>query len=390
MNKLKKITAISGIVFLVCLVAAAILIPISVNSGIEYFNEMLQEDAELSKETIIEGNIKKLNLDYNNYSSIKVRKSLDSKIHIMTMDRGYFKWDIDVQTLSDDETAVMIKKNTSNSIIDKSTIAKSIKSFLDTSYDVIIYMPENIDLVSEQLYLINPYTNQPYENSRNINEVQKEETSYLTMSRIRNEIRKHIVDIQSEKIKFKERNEGGIDEYLSCTNSSYETIISLRTQLVDAVVNRFYEGKSNPEMELLVYKLTEKEQERDIKELEIDIISTRYQDESYSKEPNTSLIRELKNDISALEKEIARLTKQFDDFSTVKIDGTSLDETVEVITNSTAPSSEDVDIVSSPTSSNSSSESTSSSPTSSNSSSGSTSSSQASSNSSSESTSSSK
>ncbi|MEG1313682.1 MAG: hypothetical protein RSD40_05145, partial [Bacilli bacterium] len=296
MNKLKKITAISGIVFLVCLVAAAILIPISVNSGIEYFNEMLQEDAELSKETIIEGNIKKLNLDYNNYSSIKVRKSLDSKIHIMTMDRGYFKWDIDVQTLSDDETAVMIKKNTSNSIIDKSTIAKSIKSFLDTSYDVIIYMPENIDLVSEQLYLINPYTNQPYENSRNINEVQKEETSYLTMSRIRNEIRKHIVDIQSEKIKFKERNEGGIDEYLSCTNSSYETIISLRTQLVDAVVNRFYEGKSNPEMELLVYKLTEKEQERDIKELEIDIISTRYQDESYSKEPNTSLIRELKND----------------------------------------------------------------------------------------------
>ncbi|MEF9983909.1 MAG: hypothetical protein RR806_02965 [Oscillospiraceae bacterium] len=375
MNKLKKITAISGIVFLVCLVAAAILIPISVNSGIEYFNEMLQEDAELSKETIIEGNIKKLSLDYNNYSSIKVRKSLDSKIHIMTMDRGYFKWDIDVQTLSDDETAVMIKKNTSNSIIDKSTIAKSIKSFLDTSYDVIIYMPENIDLVSEQLYLINPYTNQPYENSRNINEVQKEETSYLTMSRIRNEIRKNIVDIQSEKIKFKERNEGGIDEYLSCTNSAYETIISLRTQLVDAVVNRFYEGKSNPEMELLVYKLTEKEQERDIKELEIDIISRKHQDESYSKEPNTSLIRELKNDISVLEKEIATLTKQFDDFSTVKIDGTSLDETAEVIINSTVTSSESVDIVSSPTSSNSSTESASSSPTSSNSSSESTSSS---------------
>lgn len=94
MNSLKKIAAISGIIFALALLAAIIATPFAVSGGIDFYNGILEE-AEQQKEehwfdTTVDSAVKELTIaDSGYYGIISVEQSPDNQIHILNQDKGF-------------------------------------------------------------------------------------------------------------------------------------------------------------------------------------------------------------------------------------------------------------------------------------------------------------
>lgn len=94
MNSLKKIAAVSGILFALALLVAIITAPFAVSGGIDFYNGIL-EQAEQQKEehwfdTTVDSAVKELTLaDSGYYGIITVEQSPDNQIHILNQDKGF-------------------------------------------------------------------------------------------------------------------------------------------------------------------------------------------------------------------------------------------------------------------------------------------------------------
>ena len=94
MNSLKKIAAVSGILFALALLVAIITAPFAVSGGIDFYNGIL-EQAEQQKEehwfdTTMDSAVKELTLaDSGYYGIISVEQSPDNQIHILNQDKGF-------------------------------------------------------------------------------------------------------------------------------------------------------------------------------------------------------------------------------------------------------------------------------------------------------------
>ena len=94
MNSLKKIAAVSGILFALALLVAIITAPFAVSGGIDFYNGIL-EQAEQQKEehwfdTTVDSAVKELTItDVGFYGIISVEQSPDNQIHILNQDKGF-------------------------------------------------------------------------------------------------------------------------------------------------------------------------------------------------------------------------------------------------------------------------------------------------------------
>ena len=94
MNSLKKIAAVSGILFALALLVAIITAPFAVSGGIDFYNGILDK-AEQQKEehwfdTTVDSAVKELTLaDSGYYGIITVEQSPDNQIHILNQDKGF-------------------------------------------------------------------------------------------------------------------------------------------------------------------------------------------------------------------------------------------------------------------------------------------------------------
>ena len=94
MNSLKKIAAISGIIFALALLAAIIATPFAVSGGIDFYNGILDKAEENWDsywfDTTVDSAVKELTLaDSGYYGIITVQESPDNQIHILNQDKGF-------------------------------------------------------------------------------------------------------------------------------------------------------------------------------------------------------------------------------------------------------------------------------------------------------------
>ena len=104
MNSLKKIAAVSGIVFVITLILSIVLTPFAVSSSIDIYNDLLARAEENSESywfrTDVDSAVKELVLAHSGYyGEIVVKESPDNEIHIKNQDNGfsYIKPELDIR-----------------------------------------------------------------------------------------------------------------------------------------------------------------------------------------------------------------------------------------------------------------------------------------------------
>lgn len=328
MNKIKKFTLISACVLLVCVVLCTIMIPITINNTIADLNTALNGEETVYNEVVLDENVKEMNLILYEYPNISIRKSIDNKTHIMFIDRGFYKFDCE-KNVKEDKSEVLITRKTNNLQFDKKTVVKSIKSFIDSSNDIIITVPEQMNIICDDFMLKNPYTHNYYENTGKVQ--QSQIANIYDIKTLRNEIRDDLAKIETIKIESKQ-DFSSIQDFYEATQPIYSDILDRRINLVQSSCDRFYNCKDNPEMELLVYNLTDAEQERDYAQMELEVYKRKLISGNFSRNEYDNEVKKNNERIDSAEKKIDNMTEIFNEFCTGKYGSESNKESVEANT----------------------------------------------------------
>lgn len=342
MTKLKKFTIGCAVVFLACMIAVFALLPLCVDDLIDEYNEIINKPINnVYKEHVLDENIKNIRLP-SYYYYIETRKSPDNLIHIQTLDAGLMKIEHTVQQ-NEDTADIWFNRNYLNPI-NKENITRLIKLALNDVPSVILYMPEDVSLVSYYFNVRNPYTLKNYpmiDDSRQdmVIEDQISESNNYTSENIivigNNQYSKEYLSDRTNLINLFNQNKNdlmnlylAVDEidlelsgaseeeintligYMDIYNSAYIDILNKRLDIVK-IASMANEDIDKAYMENLVYALTNFEQSVSISNLKIKIAFAKYKTGVSTREKYNDVKSEEENIIATCNKNIPLLTEQF-------------------------------------------------------------------------------
>lgn len=157
MNSLKKIAAISAIIFAIALLLTIILTPFAVSSGIDFYNSIIdkavEKQAEYWTEVTLDSTVTDLLLlDSGYYGRITIEESPDKQIHIWNQDIGFEYIQPEVHLSGNSAEVSFLWVNDPK--LSEENILQIIAANLDNHYrQTIIQLPAHASLLLDENYL---------------------------------------------------------------------------------------------------------------------------------------------------------------------------------------------------------------------------------------------
>lgn len=300
MNSLKKIAAISGIVFAAALLVAIIATPFAVSGGIDFYNALLDE-AEKQKdqhwmETTVDSVVKELTItDIGYYGFVTVQESPDHQIHIKNQDFG-FSCIVPDLNIRGDKAELNFIWNSDPKLTEENLIQwLSSELYNNYSRQSIIQLPSDVSLhlSEENLENLYHYVRLDYKGFANYEELQSQLDGWTAVLESRNAYGDYLHEVESQlnhinelrqELAYAAENTHNVDVFQRETAVTYIDIKECRSNLLKRSYNLRKEfglqseealDSAYLEMNALIVELCEYEKQYDL--LSAKVTEARFQ-----------------------------------------------------------------------------------------------------------------
>lgn len=307
MNNLKRIAAISGIIFGFALIVSIVLLPFAVSDVIDSYNVMVDEALHNSEtywdKIDLDKNIHELGLAPNFLYSynLLIRESPDQQIHILAQDRGFEKVEIAVQT--QEPTATISAKWLNDPQISKENILQLMAAEFDRQWiHIIVELPSSASICFNEDEFLDQYYRIDFEFTgfANYEELQtslEKNNEYIQWQEQYND---YLVNVSNELDSIRSLRDylsdaywdcSSVEEFLLNNSETYQTIQKERNELLKAAYRLRQQTGTHSEEDLtrqlkemtaVVSELCETEKQYDIQSVTVCIAKSKWEEGLYT------------------------------------------------------------------------------------------------------------